>query len=103
MGGFIGRTNWILNFSYRLGRRYVTRGGGTNRHRSMAYIILGGGALSVRLAYTILTFLCVWKGGGAVFGDGGINNLIILSLWNVFRLGEIQFRLGEIRKNLQKP
>ena len=34
-----------------------------------------------------------------VFGDGGINNLInsiILALLNVFRLGEIQFRLGEI-------
>ena len=49
---------------------------------------------------TILKFLCVWKGGGVVFGNGGINNLnsIILELWNVFHLGEIQFRLGEIYK-----
>ena len=43
----------------------------------------------------------MWKGGGVAFGDGGINNLnsIILAPWNVFRLGEIQFRLGEIQKN----
>ena len=47
----------------------------------------------------ILKFLCVWKGGGVVFGDGGINNSIILALWNVLRLGKIQFRLGEIQKN----
>ena len=26
----------------------------------------------------ILKFLCMWKGGGVVFGDGGINNSIIL-------------------------
>ena len=48
----------------------------------------------------------MWKGGGVVFGDGGIglNNLnsIILALWNVFRLGEIQFRLGEIQKQIYK-
>ena len=33
----------------------------------------------------ILKFLCVWKGGGVVFGDGGIKNSIILALWNVLR------------------
>ena len=46
----------------------------------------------------ILKCLCMWKGGGVIFGDGGINNSIILALWNVFRLGKFQFRLGEIQK-----
>ena len=46
----------------------------------------------------ILKFLCMWKGGSVVFGDGGINNSIILALWNVLRLGKIQFRLGEIQQ-----
>ena len=46
----------------------------------------------------ILKFLCMWKGGGVVFVGGGINYSIILALWNVLRLGKIQFRLGEIQK-----
>ena len=43
----------------------------------------------------ILKFLCVWKGGGVVFDN---LNSIILALWNVIRLGKIQFGLGEIKK-----
>ena len=42
--------------------------------------------------------LCFCKGGSVAFDDGGINNSIILALWNVLRLRKIQFRVGEIQK-----
>ena len=46
----------------------------------------------------ILKCLCFCKGGSVAFDDGGINNSIILALWNVLRLRKIQFRVGEIQK-----